>query len=71
MTEKLLTADEVAGWLHLHRGTLYSMVRDRRFPAPLRVGARAVRWRESDVLRWLDARPPGGGQPRRPAIAAD
>jgi prophage regulatory protein len=27
------------------------------FPAPVRIGARAVAWRVSEVEQWLEARP--------------
>jgi len=30
-------------------------MRDGSFPEPLKVGVRAVRWRESEVEGWLEA----------------
>lgn len=36
--------------------TLWRMVRDRRFPAPLQLSANAIGWREGDVEDWLATR---------------
>lgn len=32
--------------------TLYAWIRNKRFPAPVRLGARCVAWRESDLIAW-------------------
>jgi prophage regulatory protein len=32
---------------------VYMMVREGRFPAPLKLGERCVRWRMGDLRRWL------------------
>ena len=39
----------------LSRSSIYLMVKDGRFPAPLRISARMVAWREQDVLQWMDS----------------
>lgn len=39
----------------LKKTSIYMMMR-QGFPAPVRIGARAVAWRESDVRAWLGAR---------------
>ncbi|HVO23477.1 MAG TPA: AlpA family phage regulatory protein [Candidatus Margulisiibacteriota bacterium] len=46
---------EVTG---LGRSTIYRMVADHTFPAPVRVAKRAVAWRDDDVRRWRETRPP-------------
>lgn len=49
----------------LGRSSIFAAVRDRRFPAPIRLSARAVGWRSSQVQAWLNAREPArleGGQ---------
>jgi prophage regulatory protein len=38
------------------RSSIYSMVAAGSFPAPHRLGARAVGWLETDVNRWCEAR---------------
>lgn len=39
----------------LSRSTLYDYIRAGRFPAPVRVGSRAVGWVESEIDSWLAA----------------
>jgi prophage regulatory protein len=41
----------------LSRSTVYRMVAEHTFPAPVKLGKRAVRWRPGDVRQWSDARP--------------
>ena len=40
----------------LCRATIYRMIADQRFPAQVRIGARAVGWRWSDLDRWSKER---------------
>ncbi len=42
----------------LSKSGLYKLVLEGRFPAPRRVGARAVAWRADDVDAWINSRPP-------------
>ena len=46
---------EVQELTGLARSTIYALVKAGRFPKPLRLGPRAVGWRLSDVLAWLEA----------------
>lgn len=36
--------------------TVYAMVKAGTFPAPVKIGQRAVAWRRSDVDAWIDSR---------------
>jgi excisionase family DNA binding protein len=47
MDGKLLTIDEVAAYLGVHRDTVYSMVRSGRLPA-IQLGGRKAGWRVSE-----------------------
>jgi excisionase family DNA binding protein len=47
MDGKLLTIDEVAAYLGVHRDTVYSMVRSGRLPA-IQLGGRKAGWRISE-----------------------
>ena len=38
------------------RSSIYSMVAAGSFPAPHRLGARAVAWLEAEVEKWVEAR---------------
>jgi prophage regulatory protein len=40
----------------LSRSSIYDMVESGTFPRQVKLGARAIAWRESDVARWLDER---------------
>ena len=40
----------------LSRSTLYSMIANGSFPKPIKLGKRAVGWREADIATWLESR---------------
>ena len=40
--------------------TLYDWMDQGEFPRPVTLGARAVAWREDDVLAWINSRKPRG-----------
>ena len=48
---------QVEQLVQLSRSTIYAAVKAGTFPAPVRIGARAVAWRISEIEQWLDARP--------------
>jgi prophage regulatory protein len=50
---RLPTVIQVTG---LGRSTIYRMVANGAFPAPVQLGARAVAWRWSDLDSWSDSR---------------
>jgi prophage regulatory protein len=39
----------------LARSTIYQRIKDGTFPAPIRIGSRAVAWLESDIEDWQAA----------------
>ncbi len=41
----------------LGRSTVYRLVAEHRFPAPVKLASRAVGWRHDDVRQWTLARP--------------
>ena len=41
----------------LARSTVYRMVADHTFPAPVRLAKRAIGWRHDDVRQWTIERP--------------
>lgn len=61
MTVRLLGKRAVADILGLHEGTVMRLVREGRFPKPLRTGdlGSAVRWRATDVEDWIAERAAG------------
>ena len=58
-TGRLLRLSEVRSRTALGRSTIYRLMRNGDFPEPLKIGDRAVRWRESEIEEWLAARPQG------------
>ncbi len=41
----------------ISRSTVYEMIGRGEFPRPVKLGARAVSWRRSDIEAWLASRP--------------
>ena len=58
MATAILRLPEVIRQTGQSRSTIYRGVANGTFPAPVALGPRAVGWRESDVLAWLDALTP-------------
>ena len=56
MAERILRRPEVESRTGLSRSTIYQWMKDGQFPQPVKLGARLVAWRESDVNAWLEAR---------------
>ena len=50
---RLRTVMEVTG---LARSTIYRLVAEHRFPAPVKLAERAVAWRHDDVRTWVSRR---------------
>ena len=55
--DRLLRLDEVMNIVGLKTTAIYQAIRLKQFPSPVRIGLRAVAWRESHILNWIDTRP--------------
>jgi predicted DNA-binding transcriptional regulator AlpA len=56
-TSRLLTARELAGMLGTSTAALYSArYRGDDLPPAVALGPKRLRWREADVLAWLETR---------------
>ena len=62
---RLLTLREVTEATALSRSVIYALMAKSRFPKPIRVGTRAVRWIEDEVAEYIASRPRAGTE--RPA----
>lgn len=51
--DKLMRVREVMAAVGLSRASIYKLLAAGRFPAPVRVGIKAVRWRQSHVEGWI------------------
>ncbi len=54
----LLRIGSVTRLIGLGRSTIYRLMAESRFPAPVRLSTRAIAWRRSDLDRWSAERPP-------------
>ena len=57
---RLLTLRDVTAATALSRSAVYAMMAESRFPKPIRIGNRAVRWVEQEVRDFIASRPRGG-----------
>ena len=55
-TEKIvMTLPEVIKLTTLSKPTIYSYIRDGRFPRQIRIGPGRVVWRRADVMKYLES----------------
>lgn len=52
---KLLRRRTVEAITGLSKSTLYKLIDEGRFPRPVKIGARAVAWRNSDISEWINS----------------
>ena len=58
---KLVRLPIVESLTGLKRSSIYKAMRERTFPGSVRLSARAVAWREAEVLTWCAERAKTGG----------
>lgn len=65
-TAALLRLPDVLRRTGMSRSWVYAQMASGDFPQPVRLGGRAVAWRESDLTRWLDGlASAGASDPKR------
>ena len=57
--QRLHSVEERTGF---KKSSVYAGVKAGTFPAPVRLSARAVAWREEDIDRWINERVSVGGK---------
>lgn len=62
--DRLLSRPEVEQAIGLKCSQIYNLMRKGTFPEPIKVGERAVRWRESEIVAYIDSRPRASGGDR-------
>ena len=62
MRDRLLRRREVEKITGLSRSSIYRLMQKDEFPRPVKVGPAAVRWRQSDIVDWLESRPIAGSE---------
>lgn len=48
----------------LSNSAMYEAIKDGEFPAPIRLGARAVGWLDEEIDAWIEARIAASRQPK-------
>ena len=56
MSEKLLNRREIEQMLNIGRSSVFRYLKEQGFPEPIRLSARSLRWRESEVQAWIESR---------------
>jgi prophage regulatory protein len=61
----LVRLNELTATVRRSRSAIYRDIAAGTFPAPIRIGDRAVAWRQRDIAAWIESRPaalsPAGG----------
>lgn len=57
-----LKPSEVQRRLGISRGTLEALIENEGFPKPIKFSAKTNRFREQDVIRWVESNENGEGQ---------
>jgi prophage regulatory protein len=55
MATTILRLPDVVSRTGLSRTVIYRRITDRTFPKPVALGQRAIGWRESDIIDWIDS----------------
>ena len=63
--DRLIRRVEVERLCALSTSSIYRLMGENRFPRPIRVGPKAVRWLESEIGAWVASRPRAAGGDRR------
>ena len=59
---ELLRREEVEKRFGVSRSWIYNQMRAGRFPEPIKISLRAVRWRVVDLDKWARERPVAHGE---------
>ena len=62
MNFELLTRPQVEQRVQLSCSTIYRLMREERFPLPLKLSTQAVRWRSDEITDWLEAKQRATGE---------
>ena len=56
MQQQLLRRRDVEIMIGLSRSAIYALMDEGIFPRPIRIGKRAVAWRQSEIEEWMASR---------------
>ena len=55
-SRRIVRRQEVERQTGLSRSSIYAYMKDDKFPKQLKLGRRAVGWRQSEIDAWLESR---------------
>ncbi len=55
-SERFLRMSEVKNRVAYSRATIYRLMSEGKFPRCINLGERAVAWRESEIVQWMESR---------------
>lgn len=67
MEARILRLNDVRNLLKLHKSTIYRLIGQNEFPAPIRLGPNSVGWLREEIEEWIASRPRGAVQESNPA----
>jgi prophage regulatory protein len=56
MIEKIYRLPDVMAATGLCRSAVYAQLKEGQFPEPVRIGRRAIGWKETDLVEWVNTR---------------
>lgn len=60
--DRMLRREEVEAFVGLSSSAIYRMMRRDEFPLPVKIGRKAVRWKRSELVEFLDRCPRASGE---------
>ena len=54
---RLLRIDHVKDLTKMSKSTIYRKINSGEFPSPVDLGGKSKRWREDELIEWLESRP--------------
>lgn len=55
-TTQLVRRSDVQKMVCLSRTTLYRLMGEGKFPRPIKIGDKAIAWRQADIEAWIASR---------------
>ena len=55
LDDPLVGWSEVLSWTGIPRSTIYFMIQQGRFPRPITITGKTVRWPKSDLIAWRES----------------
>ena len=60
--EKLLSRKQLEATLGISRSQIYKQMRLGKFPEPITLSSKCVRWRAEEIREWVESRPRATGE---------